>query len=99
MDKLIRSPQGSEEEEKLVKQAGWEIETFIKRKWDEREWETAWFVNPPVRDVRREDVCMLLIALFCSVCKASPAWLTSTSSQDTNPRKRWQSLYPRLNGH
>lgn len=47
-DKLIRSPKGTEEEEELVRKAGSEIETFIKRRWNEREWETAWFVNPPV---------------------------------------------------
>ncbi|GJE88488.1 DUF3605 domain-containing protein [Phanerochaete sordida] len=47
MDKLVRSPKGSEEEDELVRQAGTQIETFIKRKWVEREWETAWFVNPP----------------------------------------------------
>ena len=49
MDKLIRSPRGTDEEEQQVKSYGAEIETFIKRRWAEREWETAWFVNPPVR--------------------------------------------------
>ena len=48
MDKLIRSPKGTEEEEQLVRAACKEIETFIERRWTEREWETAWFVNPPV---------------------------------------------------
>ena len=48
MDKLIRSPRGSDEEEEQVKSFGEEIATFIKRRWVEREWETAWFVNPPV---------------------------------------------------
>lgn len=47
-DKLIRSPKGTDEEETLIKQAGSEIDKFIKRRWVEREWETAWFVNPPV---------------------------------------------------
>ncbi|KAI0712448.1 hypothetical protein C8Q76DRAFT_621600 [Earliella scabrosa] len=47
MDKLIRSPRGTDEEEQQVKSYGAEIETFIKRRWAEREWETAWFVNPP----------------------------------------------------
>lgn len=46
--KLVRSPKGTDEEEALVKQAGADIEEFIKRRWVEREWETAWFVNPPV---------------------------------------------------
>ncbi|KAL4246574.1 Protein of unknown function DUF3605 [Abortiporus biennis] len=47
MDKLIRSPKPSEEEEELVRKAGEEIATFVKGRWNEREWETAWFVNPP----------------------------------------------------
>ncbi|EIW59356.1 uncharacterized protein TRAVEDRAFT_46663 [Trametes versicolor FP-101664 SS1] len=47
MDKLVRSPRGTEEEERAVKRYGEEIETFVKRRWNEREWETAWFVNPP----------------------------------------------------
>ena len=48
MDKLITSPKGSDEEEELVRKAGDEIATFVKRRWNEDEWETAWFVNPPV---------------------------------------------------
>ncbi|CDO69905.1 hypothetical protein BN946_scf184884.g64 [Trametes cinnabarina] len=47
MDKLIRSPRGTEEEERELRKYGEEIEKFIKRRWHEREWETAWFVNPP----------------------------------------------------
>ncbi|EPQ51085.1 hypothetical protein GLOTRDRAFT_118126 [Gloeophyllum trabeum ATCC 11539] len=47
MDKLVRSPKGTEEEEALVKRAGAEVNEFIRRRWNEREWETAWFVNPP----------------------------------------------------
>ncbi|RPD62635.1 hypothetical protein L227DRAFT_544227 [Lentinus tigrinus ALCF2SS1-6] len=47
MDKLVRSPRGSDEEERQVKEYGREIETFIERRWIERDWETAWFVNPP----------------------------------------------------
>ncbi|KIP09689.1 hypothetical protein PHLGIDRAFT_502877 [Phlebiopsis gigantea 11061_1 CR5-6] len=47
MDKLIVSARGTDEEEKLVRGAGKEIETFVKTKWVEHEWETAWFVNPP----------------------------------------------------
>lgn len=52
MDKLVRSPKGSEEEEEIVKQAGSEIDAFIRRRWNEKEWETAWFVNPPVSSAR-----------------------------------------------
>ncbi|CAL1712455.1 unnamed protein product [Somion occarium] len=47
MDKLVRSPKGTDEEEALVKKDGDEIAKFIKRRWSEDEWETAWFVNPP----------------------------------------------------
>ncbi|KAK7690283.1 hypothetical protein QCA50_006938 [Cerrena zonata] len=47
MDNLIRSPKGTPEEEERVKRAGDEISTFVKRRWNEDEWETAWFVNPP----------------------------------------------------
>ncbi|KIJ62564.1 hypothetical protein HYDPIDRAFT_30170 [Hydnomerulius pinastri MD-312] len=47
MDKLIRSSNGSEEEEAMVQNAGREVRGFVKRRWAEREWETAWFVNPP----------------------------------------------------
>jgi len=44
---MIVSPKGTEEEERLVKEAGSEIDTFIRRRWNEEDWETAWFVNPP----------------------------------------------------
>ncbi|KAI0357535.1 hypothetical protein OH77DRAFT_1422399 [Trametes cingulata] len=47
MDKLIRSPPPTEEEARELRKYSEEIETFIKRRWNEREWETAWFVNPP----------------------------------------------------
>lgn len=48
MDKLIYSPKGTDEEEELVRLAGQEINNFICKRWNEKEWETAWFVNPPV---------------------------------------------------
>lgn len=48
IDKLVCSPKGTAEEDRLVKEAGREIDIFIRRGWPEREWETAWFVNPPV---------------------------------------------------
>ncbi|KLO08281.1 hypothetical protein SCHPADRAFT_835514 [Schizopora paradoxa] len=47
MDKLIRSSEGSADEEALIATAGDEIRKFIKQRWNEAEWETAWFVNPP----------------------------------------------------
>lgn len=55
-DKLIRSEKGTEEEEKIVKEMGKEVQEFItKRRWNEREWETAWFVNPPVGFIKLFD--------------------------------------------
>ncbi|KAG2344473.1 hypothetical protein BDR05DRAFT_989299 [Suillus weaverae] len=47
MENLVRSPRGSPEIEEMVKNAGREIDGFVKRRWVESEWETAWFVNPP----------------------------------------------------
>lgn len=48
MGNLVRSSQCSPETEEMVKNAGKEINEFVKRRWVESEWETAWFVNPPV---------------------------------------------------
>jgi hypothetical protein len=45
---LIRTPRGTEEEEIAVREAGLEVHKFVIATWREREWETAWFVNPPV---------------------------------------------------
>jgi hypothetical protein len=45
---LIRSPRGTAEEEAAVRQAGSDVHKFIIATWKEQEWETAWFVNPPV---------------------------------------------------
>jgi len=47
MDKLIRSQKATEEEEEMVRRCGKEVHAFVQRRWPEREWETAWFVNPP----------------------------------------------------
>ncbi|KAF8547456.1 hypothetical protein OG21DRAFT_1517363 [Imleria badia] len=55
MDKLVRSPSASEVEERMVKNAGKEVHKFVKRRWNEDQWETAWFVNPPVRFMRCGD--------------------------------------------
>ena len=48
LDSMIKSEKGTEEEDKLVQKAGAEVEAFVRKRWDERRWETAWFVNPPV---------------------------------------------------
>ncbi|KAI6139324.1 hypothetical protein BKA82DRAFT_518109 [Pisolithus tinctorius] len=47
MESVIRSPKGSYEEEEMVRQVGQEVDGFVKRRWQESKWETAWFVNPP----------------------------------------------------
>ncbi|KAK1226159.1 hypothetical protein PQX77_010870 [Marasmius sp. AFHP31] len=47
-DKMIVSQKGTQEEEELVRKAGVEVNEFIRKRWNEDEWETAWFVNPPV---------------------------------------------------
>ena len=48
MDKLVISPRGTEEEERAIKAAASEVQKFVRKRWNESEWETAWFVNPPV---------------------------------------------------
>lgn len=48
MDKLTISPRGMAEEEEAVQMAGDEVLKFVRKRWKEDEWETAWFVNPPV---------------------------------------------------
>ncbi|KAE9408939.1 hypothetical protein BT96DRAFT_962557 [Gymnopus androsaceus JB14] len=46
-DKMIVSQKGTEEEEALVRQVGSHVHEYVKKRWNENEWETAWFVNPP----------------------------------------------------
>jgi hypothetical protein len=48
MDKMIKSEPPSEEETILIQKAGREVHRYVKNRWVEKEWETAWFVNPPV---------------------------------------------------
>lgn len=45
---MVVSPKGTDEEEELVRRAGAEVDRFVRKRWDEDVWETAWFVNPPV---------------------------------------------------
>ncbi|TDL23125.1 hypothetical protein BD410DRAFT_747072 [Rickenella mellea] len=47
MEKLVRSPKGTPDEDAAVTAAGHEVQIFVESRWDEHEWETAWFVNPP----------------------------------------------------
>lgn len=46
---------GTEEEEEMVRRACEGVLGFVKLKWPERFWETAWFVNPPVRKGSQKD--------------------------------------------
>ena len=65
-EKLIRSPKGTEEEEAAVREAGKEIQTFVERRWPIKEWETAWFVNPPVRCDMRAQLALVLTRILSS---------------------------------
>ncbi|PPQ68111.1 hypothetical protein CVT26_005732 [Gymnopilus dilepis] len=46
-DKMVKSAPPTEGEKALIEKAGSEVHRFVKNRWDETEWETAWFVNPP----------------------------------------------------
>lgn len=48
IDKLVRSPEPTPEERVLLEGLAREVDTFVRKLWKENEWETAWFVNPPV---------------------------------------------------
>ena len=57
---LMVRPCEPEEEEIAVREVGLEVHKFVIANWKEREWETAWFVNPPVSVfVDWPQVCML----------------------------------------
>ena len=47
LDYTVNRSEGTPEEEELVKRAGAGVHEFVRSKWQEDEWETAWFVNPP----------------------------------------------------
>lgn len=46
-DYTVNRVQGTPEEEKLVERTGAGVHEFVRNRWPEDEWETAWFVNPP----------------------------------------------------
>jgi hypothetical protein len=62
MDDLVRSQRGTEDEEQMVRRAGEEVDRFVRRRWIESEWETAWFVNPRV-GVLLHDVGFAILTL------------------------------------
>lgn len=90
LDKLVRSEKGSEEEEQLVRRAGEEVGRFVKNRWSEKEWETAWFVNPPVRLVRIICIRSMDRLTFCRDFKVCQGWHISMSSPDINRQRRSQ---------
>ncbi|KAF6755892.1 hypothetical protein DFP72DRAFT_895501, partial [Ephemerocybe angulata] len=47
LDNMITSEKGTQEEEELVRKAGEKVHEYVKLRWREDAWETAWFVNPP----------------------------------------------------
>ncbi|KAK7048654.1 hypothetical protein R3P38DRAFT_2870686 [Favolaschia claudopus] len=47
LDQMITSEKGTKEEDELVRLAGVPVHDFVRSRWKEEEWETAWFVNPP----------------------------------------------------
>lgn len=46
-DYTVDRAQGTPEDEELIERAGAGVHGFVRSKWPEDEWETAWFVNPP----------------------------------------------------
>jgi len=48
MDKLTRSPKGTPKEDKMIQEVGKEVDRFVRNRWIESQWETAWFINPAV---------------------------------------------------
>ena len=71
MDKLVQSekpadPAQRAEEDELVRRAGSEIDKFVRQRWNEREWETAWFVNPPVRRDMLAQLALVLTRISSS---------------------------------
>ncbi len=55
IDNLIRSTPPTLEEAILIEFAGSEVHRYVKNRWSEMEWETAWFVNPLVGSFRVVD--------------------------------------------
>ncbi|KAF8964170.1 hypothetical protein BDZ97DRAFT_1816627 [Flammula alnicola] len=47
MDNMIKSEPPTQEEAALIEDAGKEVHRYVKTRWPEQVWETAWFVNPP----------------------------------------------------
>ena len=50
-EKMVVSTSPTKKEAVLIERAGKEVHRYVKNRWPESDWETAWFVNPPVSDV------------------------------------------------
>src|SRR5271170_105943 len=46
---LERSLKKTQSGDEMIMRAGYEVHEFVRNRWAEKEWEAAWFVNPPVR--------------------------------------------------
>ena len=85
-ESLIRTPRGTKEEEIAVREAGLEVHKFVIATWREREWETAWFVNPPVSTI--PNCPELHSESNYSACSPSLPWHISMCSLDTKVHRR-----------
>jgi hypothetical protein len=47
---MVVSPSPTKEEAFLIERAGKEVPWYVKNRWPESDWETAWVVNPLVSD-------------------------------------------------
>ena len=90
MDKMIKSEPPTEEETVLIQKAGREVHRYVKNRWVEKEWETAWFVNPPVSAyflILKTLHCRAVFFLETSKCAWSCSYTCVCSTQKiTLPR-------------
>lgn len=93
MDKLIRSEPPTEEEEILIQRAGREVDRYVKNRWVEEDWETAWFVNPPVSVSSLFLICFDLIKqsppFFFRDFRVCVIWLIYMYFLDANNMTTW----------
>lgn len=82
----IKRKKSTPEEDELVRRACEGVHEFVKLKWPETLWETAWFVNPPVCAGPRS--IWHFTHAFRRPCKAFAAWLTSTSLHEGKQTKK-----------
>lgn len=82
IEKMVKSPPPTPKEAALIERAGKEVNRYVRTRWAESEWETAWFVNPPVSC---PSIAMGVESNPCNRdCKASQDWPIFMSSPDVN---------------